>query len=264
MNLSLPPQLNVVLTAQAAQTYFYVALTILIAVIVDSILRSLIKIPKHFENRRARTYATILRNIITVIVYAIALHVVFIELGINITPLLASAGILSVIIGISARAFIEDFISGFFILSQSSIAVGDYVKIEDAEGYIDSINLRTLTIRSETGAMYIFPNGLVKKVINYSRQRARILIDIPIKNNQQIDPAVKAAEQALEQLEASPDMAGALIAGSLVEGVDDFKPVGPIILRVSLHTYPAMRWKVGRKYRYLVKKALEKNKVLLG
>src|SRR5437667_12373606 len=132
---------------EIAQGLFYVSLTILVAIIVNRILRSFIKVPKKFESRRAHTYVTIVRNIVTIIIYTITIYVILVTLGVNFTPLLASAGIIGVIIGISARTAIEDLINGFFLLTQDSIAIGDYVKLETAEGYIEKIGARTLTVR---------------------------------------------------------------------------------------------------------------------
>jgi len=153
---------------ELAKTLFSISLTVLVAIIIDNILRAFIKVPKHFDNRRSQTYATILRNIVAIVVYIIALYVIMTQLNVNITPLLASAGIIGVAIGLGARTLIEDLISGLFLLSQDSIAIGDDIKIDDAEGTIEKINFRTLTIRSGTGALYIIPNGQIKKVINFS------------------------------------------------------------------------------------------------
>src|SRR5476651_773144 len=221
---------KIAISSSAARSAFVVSLTILISVIADNLIRSFIKVPKHFDNRRARTYVTILRNITTVIVYAIALHVIFIELGINITPLLASAGIIGVIVGIGARAIIEDLISGLFLLSQDSIAVGDYIKIDEAEGYIESIGFRTLAVRGDDGALYIIPNGQVKRVINYSRHRSNVFIDISIKADQRIDIVLAAMEKALEDLQKDPDLSTTLYPGSSVNGINGYTADGRMIL----------------------------------
>src|SRR5437667_221240 len=188
-------------SSELAKTFFSISLTILIAVVVDHLLRSLIRVPKHFDTRRSRTYVTILRNIIAVVVYAIALHVIFLELGINITPLLASAGIVGIALGLGAKSLIEDLIAGLFMLSQDSIAIGDFVKIDDVEGTIEQIGFRTLTINGDNGALSIIPNGQIKKVINFSRTKSRLQIDIPVKADQAIASVLKALEEALAQLQ---------------------------------------------------------------
>ena len=157
------------LTPEAAMNLFFISLTILIAYVVTRILRVIIKLPENVENRRRETFATILRSVVTVIVYIIALHVIFGILEINIAPLLASAGILGLTIGMGARALVEDLIGGMTLLSQEAIAIGDEVEIDGSVGKIEKISLRVLMIRAKDGSLHIIPNGMVKKVINYSR-----------------------------------------------------------------------------------------------
>src|SRR5882724_706585 len=257
MHFSFSPQL--------AKTFFTISLTLLVAVLVDQVLRSLIRVPKHFDTRRSRTYATILRNIVTVIVYAIALHIIFLELGINITPLLASAGIVGLAIGLGAKSLIEDFIGGLSLLSQDSIVTGDIVKIDDIEGSIENIGFRTLTIRAENGSLHIIPNGQIKKVINFSRHRTRFFVTIPVKTDQKIELILKAFAEALTALEKDERFSEVLYDGSLVDGIEDFRPEGNyMVMRTTLVTPPAHRLIIGREFRYLVKKTFEKYKIQLG
>jgi small-conductance mechanosensitive channel len=251
--------------SQAAATkYLYVSLTLLFAVLIDNLLRSYVRVPKAFNNKRAITFVTIVKSCITVLVYIIATNIIFIQLGINVTPLLASAGIIGVILGISARPIIEDLITGVFLLSQHAIEINDYVKIDDAEGYIESIGLRTLTIRTLSGATVIIPNGLVKKVMNFSRHRANVTINIPLKTDQDIDKILEAAENALKLLKKDTTIAQALYPGSSVSGIDDFvSNAGNLnmIVQITIVTTPPKRWTVGNKYRYLLKKEFEKAKL---
>src|SRR5260221_13402285 len=118
------------LSPEIIRSILYVIITILLTIIADHLLRSLIKVPKHFDNRRAQTYAAIIRNLVTIVIYVISLQIIFIILGINLTPLLASAGIIGLTVGIGARPLVEDLIGGLFLLSQNAIAVGDYISIE--------------------------------------------------------------------------------------------------------------------------------------
>lgn len=247
-----------------ATTYFYVALTLLVAVVLDNLLRSYVKVPKAFDNNRAITFVTIIKSTITVLVYVVAINIIFILLGINITPLLASAGIIGVILGISARPIIEDFLNGFFLLSQHAIEINDYVKIDDAEGYIESIGFRTLTIRTESGAVIIIPNGLVKKVINYSRHRSNVIINLPIKAEHPVDKILEAAENALKQLKQDKSLEPFLHSGSTVDGIEEFvNNAGhfSMLIQVTIVISPSKRLVVGNKYRYLLKKEFEKARI---
>ncbi len=247
-----------------ARNIFNVALILLIAILVNQLLRSFVRVPKGFDNRRTQTYASIIRNIITILVYAVALHVVFIIFGINITPLLASAGIIGIALGFGARPLIEDLIAGIFLLSQASIAIGDYVKLDDIEGYIESIGFRTLTIRTDEGALSIIPNGQIKKVINFSRHRANVIIDIPVKADSNVDAVLKVLKESLSALEKDTDLSSSLFPDSIVNGLEDIKPAGPMMIRTTIVTHSSLRWEVARKFRYLVKKGFEKNKLAFG
>jgi small-conductance mechanosensitive channel len=247
-----------------ATTYFYVALTLLIAVLVDNLLRSYVHVPKTVSSKRAITFVTIVKSVITLLVYIIAINIIFILLGINVTAILASAGIIGVILGISARPIIEDLITGMFLLTQHAIEINDYVKIDDAEGYIESIGFRTLTIRTLTGATVIIPNGQVKRVINFSRHRSNVLINIPVKSDHAIDPILKAAENALKDLKKDESIASSLYTGSAVRGINDFvSNAGNLyaVIQIEIVTSPLKRWSIGNTYRYLLKKEFEKAKL---
>jgi small-conductance mechanosensitive channel len=248
-------------SAAMIKTFIYAGLTLLIAVLIDYILRSLIRVPKHFNNKRTKTVAAIIRNLITSVVYVFAGYTILTIFGINLTPLLASASIIGVIIGIGARSIIEDFANGIFLLSQDSIAIGDYIKVNETEGIIELIGARTLTIRTLDGAVHIIPNSVIKELVNYSRHKFNIFIDLPIKANQEIDKVIKAANNALKQLEAEPDYADALFPGSEVNGIEDYKNLEIMIIRITLTTYPARRWEISRRYRFLIKKEFEKHKI---
>ncbi len=241
----------------------YVCLTILAAIVVDNLFRAFVKNPKKIANRQARTYAEIAHKTITVIVYSIAVYFIFKEIGIDITPLLASAGIVGIVIGIGARALIEDFINGFFLLTQDSVAVGDYVKIDDTEGTVESLGFRSLTLRGDGGELFMIPNGMVKKVINYSRHRSNLFIDFPIKSDQDVDPVVKSMEDALAELRNDKKYKDFIFEDSRYLGITDFKIDGKYIARSKITTISTMRFEAARKYRYLVKKNFEKQKVVL-
>lgn len=255
------PDISIPFSKNLTQVLFFISMTLFLAVIIDTILRSFIKVPKNFENRRSRAYVTILRKTITIIVYVTAMYFICVELGIDITPLLASASIVGIVVGIGARALIEDLINGFFLLSQDAIAVGDYVKVDDSEGTIEKLGFRTLTIRGDSGELHIIPNGLVKKVINFSRHRSYMSVDFPVKADQDIDLTLKAMNDALKELQRDKDVLDFIFKESDVLGIEEYKTDGKMILRAKLVTISDVRLTVVRKYRYLVKKNFEKLKI---
>jgi len=248
-------------SAAMIKTFLYAGITLLIAVLVDYILRSLIRVPKHFNNKRTQTVAAVTRNSITIIVYVFAVYIILSIFNVNLTPLLASASIIGVIIGIGARSIIEDFANGFFLLSLDSIAIGDYIKIGDSEGTIEKIGARTLTIRALNGTMQIIPNGQVKELINFSKHRFNTFIDLAVKTNQDIDKIIKAAETALKQIQDDPEYAEFLFPGTEVNGIENIANFENMSVRVTITTNATRRLEIARRYRYLVKKEFEKHKI---
>lgn len=253
------------------KTYIYAGLILLIAVLIDYVLRSLIRVPKHFNNKRTQTVAAVTRNVITITVYVFAGYIIMTLFGINLTPLLASASIIGIVIGIGAREIIEDFVNGLFLLSLDSIAIGDYIQIgttfiqgDNTEGIVERIGARTLTIRAENGAFHIIPNGQIKKIINYSRHKFNIFIDLPVKANQDIEKITKAAENALKQLQEDPDFTEAVLPTSQVDGIEGFGNPEIMTFRITLTTFPIRRWEIARRYRFLIKKEFEKYKLVFA
>lgn len=252
------------LSSDMVKNYIYVGVTLFVAVLLDNLIRSFIRIPKHFDNRRARRLTALTKNIVTVLVYAIAAYIILTILGIDLTPLLASASIIGIIIGIGARSTIEDFVTGLFLLSHDSISLGDYVKIGDDEGTIERIDSRTLNIRAQDGSLHLIPNSQIKALTNFSRSKANILIDLPLKSNQDINKTIKAAEDALEALKTDKVYGDAIQNGSIVNGIESFSNPEMMILRVTIITAPIRRLEIGRKYRYLAKREFEKHKILFA
>ena len=257
-----------IFSAAMIKTYLYAGITLLIAVLVDYILRSLIRVPKHFNNKRTNTAVAVIRNIITIFVYIFAGYIILTLFGINLTPLLASASVIGIVLGIGARDIVEDFINGLFLLSLDSIAIGDYLQIgttfiqgDVTEGVVERIGARTFTIRVADGSMHIIPNGQIKKIINYSRHKLNIFIDLPVKANQDIDKITKAAENALKQLQDDANYTDSLFPGSEVNGIEEFKNPEIMTFRITLTTSPIRRWEIARRYRFLVKKEFEKHKL---
>ena len=156
------------------------------------------------------------------------------------------------------------FANGIFLLSLDSLSIGDYIKINETEGTIELIGARTLTIRTLDGAVHIIPNSVVKELVNYSRHKFNIFVDLPVKANQDIDKVLKAADDALKQLQKIPDYADILFPGSEVNGIENFANLENMIVRVTITTYPNHRWEIARKYRLLVKKEFEKHKILFA
>ncbi len=245
------------------QTLGNIVVPILIAMGVNRVVQRFFRVPKNLASPRSDTYVSLLKSIFTVLVYLVAIYVILNTLKINMTPIFASAGVLGVIIGLGLRAFIEDFFTGILIFTEDTIRVGDYVDIGGAEGVTESLGLRTVRIRDKNGAVHIYPNREIKKIINYSRRQARVIVDIPIKVNQPVERAIDALEAALSELRKNKDLGKLVHENSRIEGVEAINP-GHLVLRVLILTRASERWNAGRTFRRIALKELGKANILLA
>jgi small conductance mechanosensitive channel len=126
----------------------------MIAFILNHLLQRYIKIPLNMQSSRKNTYFSVFKSIIATIIYSMAFFYILSELKINLTPIFASAGIISIIIGLGIRSLVEDFFSGMFILTQDTVRVGDYVEIGLTNGVIESLGFRTIRVKDQNECTY--------------------------------------------------------------------------------------------------------------
>lgn len=255
--------INLGITSISIHSVLTVILPFVIATALSRIINRYIHIPKNLESPRTKTYLATMQSLLTMTIYVIAAYYVLTQLHINVTPLFASAGVIGIIIGLGVRSFIEDFFTGILILTQDTISVGDYVEIGGAQGITEAVGLRTVRIKDQNGAIHIFPNREIKKIVNYSRRLARVVIDVPIQSNQPVDRAIKALERAITELKKDKVLSTLISEGSRVQGIERISG-GSVAIRVLIITRAAFRWDTARRYRYLALRQLEKSKILLG
>jgi small conductance mechanosensitive channel len=244
-------------------TLVKVIVPVVVALIVNHAIDKFFRVPKNLTSPRASTYVSVFKSFLRVIVFAISGYIVFTVLAINMTPLFASAGVVGIILGLGIRTFIEDFFTGMFILTEDTIRVGDYVDIGGSEGVTESLGLRTVRLRDRNGAVHIFPNREIKRIINFSKRQARVIVDMPIKSNQSVDKVFEALTRALAAIRKDPAVGDFIQENSRLEGVDSISN-GVMIVRVLLITRPSERWNVGRTFRRIALKELERAGVLLA
>lgn len=236
---------------------------LLLAAIIQMVLIQFIRVPKRLESRRAKTYVAALHNTVSIIVFSTAIYFILLRLGVNITPLLASAGVVGVVVGLGSRSLIADFIAGLFLLTEDSIRIGDTIKIGSAEGTVETIRLRTLSMRDTQGAVHIIPNGEIKTVINKSRGTTHMTIDIPIKPSTKIDTVLSLLTSCLTVLAKDKAFKHEILPSSGIRGIESIGK-DSIIVRAVIDTRSSKRLDIARHYRYLIKKAFEKKKIQIG
>ncbi|WP_234396943.1 mechanosensitive ion channel family protein [Bacillus massiliglaciei] len=201
-----------------------------------------LKSPIRVSERREATLVRLLENILTYVVYFIALITILEVCGIEVKALLAGAGVIGLAIGFGAQSLVKDIITGFFIVFEDQFSVGDYVKIATYEGEVIEIGLRTTKIKCDTGEIHILPNGTIAQVTNYSILNSMALIDLSIPNDGSVDQAEKVLNEELEGMEERIE---GLVHSPKVLGIQEVN-ADEIILRIAAETKPRMSREIDR------------------
>lgn len=151
--------------------------------------------------RRAATLGGLLKNVTSVTCNFVMLLIILSELDFDLGPLLASAGVLGLAIGFGAQSLVKDVITGFFIIFEDQFAVGDVIKSGEYRGTVEMIGIRTSRIRGLNGEIYIVPNGMITSVTNYSLSNSIAIVDLPVKNDQQVKDTVALIQSALSDIQ---------------------------------------------------------------
>ena len=206
--------------------------------------------------KRARTLGTVIRNVATALVVGIAALMILRELRVDIAPVLTGAGIVGLAVGFGAQTLVRDIISGFFLILEDQVRVGDAAAINGTAGVIEAINLRTVVLRDVEGTVHVFPNGAISTLANRSKEYSYYVIDLRLSYTEDPDRASAVLRQAGEQLQAD-DRFGPLILEPLeIMGIDGFAEWW-IQLTLRIKTVPQKQWEVGRELRRRILKAFD-------
>ncbi|WP_040206683.1 mechanosensitive ion channel family protein [Neobacillus jeddahensis] len=211
--------------------------------------------PLSTSERREDTLSKLLDSVLTYVIYFIAIMMVLSVLGINVQALLAGAGIVGLAVGFGAQSLVKDIISGFFIIFEDQFSVGDHVRIDQFEGTVETIGLRTTKIKSWTGEVHILPNGSIVQVTNFSINNSIAIVDVGIAYEEDIEKAEKVIGELLEKM---PEQYEDLIKTPELLGVQTLGP-SEVTLRIVAETLPMKHVSVARKIRKDVKLYLDEH-----
>jgi len=206
--------------------------------------------------QRAHTIGAVLRSVASILIWSIAVLTMLEELGVNLAPLLAGAGIAGIALGFGAQSLVRDFVSGLFMLLEDQFGVGDVIDTGVAVGTVEGVALRTTRLRDADGVVWHVPNGVITRVGNKSQQWSRALVDVTIAYDADVSAAVDVIRGATEAVWHEPEFASRILAEPLVLGVESVIP-GAVIVRITARTRPQEQPEVEREIRLRVKAALE-------
>jgi small conductance mechanosensitive channel len=221
--------------------------------LVDGLLSAHRPAGRYLEERRARTLATLVKSVLRYLVDFLVILTVLSMMGIDTSSLLVGAGLLGLAVGFGAQNLVRDFLSGFFILLEDQFAVGDHVRVGGMEGVVEEMGLRTTRLRSFGGEVHIIPNGKIEDVTNMSRGPMRVMFDVSVAYESDIDRAIAVIDEALARYAAKSED---IVEGPKVLGAEQFGESG-VNLRIWARARPLQQWAVARDLRREVKKALD-------
>ena len=209
--------------------------------------------------KRTETSRTIITSVVSYIWYFIIIGVVLGIFGLDITSILAAAGVVGIAVAFGAQTLVKDILSGLFIWGERSLAVGDVVTVNDLSGTVESISVRTTTIRNFNGNVFIIPNGDIRTVINMSRgfKRAVVNVPCPYEENQErlvamVKEEMEIAAQEIEGITSVPDVMSIVSFDS-----------NAVILQIAVPCPVGQHWRVERDIRSRVKARFDREGILM-
>jgi small conductance mechanosensitive channel len=208
------------------------------------------------RQQRATALNSILRNAASITIFSIALVIIVGDMGLNLAPVLASAGVLGVAIGFGAQNLVKDFLAGIFMLLEDQYGVGDVIDIGTVSGTVEAVSLRITRMRDVNGVVWYVRNGTIKKAGNESQGWARAVVDFPISYERDVSRVRELMQHAAAQLWLDPSFSGVILEAPEVWGIQELSSQG-VVMRVTAKTVPLRQWEVARELRERLKRALD-------
>lgn len=206
--------------------------------------------------KRVMTLVSLLRTLATLVIWGVVGVVVLAQLGLDVTPILAGAGIVGLAVGFGAQNLVRDVISGFFLVLENQVRVGDVAIVNGTGGLVEAITFRTIVLRDLAGVVHVFPNGTVNTLSNMTMGWSAYVIDVRVAYKEDTDRVVAVLTRVAEELRRDPAYAPLILEPIEVFGVDDFRE-SEVVVKARLKTQPIQQWTVGREYRRRIKQAFD-------
>jgi small conductance mechanosensitive channel len=206
--------------------------------------------------RRIETLGSLLGSTLAVVVATAALLMILAELRINVLPLLTGAGIAGLAIGFGAQTLVKDVISGFFLILENQVRVGDAVVVNGQSGIVEALTLRTVVLRDVSGTVHIFPNGSITALANQTKDYSYAVVDVTVGLREDPDRVIAILTAIAQEMRTSSPIAASLLAPFEVMGVESLTATA-MTIRVRLKTVPLKQWDAAREFRRRLKKAFD-------
>ncbi len=211
---------------------------------------------KSWFEKRASTLSAILTTTIGIVAIVVAISMILSEIGVDIGPLLAGAGVVGVALGFGAQSLIKDFLNGLFIMLEDQFNKGDVIKIGETGGMVEDINLRRTVLRDLDGIVHTIPNGQILIVSNYTQDWSRVNLDIPVAYGEDLDKVFAVINRVGNELANDPNFSKLVKTPPQALRVNNFGDSG-IEIKILGETQSMSRWEVTGELRKRLKKAFD-------
>jgi len=248
---------------------FHIIVILVLAWVLLLVSRKLIGLFRDFlkksaasaeDERRIETLARIFRYVATVLITLVAGMLVLSELDISIAPFLGAAGVVGIAVGFGAQSLVKDFFSGFFMLLENQVRVGDAVELAGKLGVVEEVTLRNTVLRDNEGNVHYIPNGEITVVTNKSRGYAFALIDIGVAYREDLDEVYAVIRAAGAELRADPETGPKILEDIEIQGVQNWAD-SAVIVRCRIKTVAMEQWAVRRIFLARLKKAFDMHNI---
>lgn len=221
------------------------------------------ELPSGVRAQQLRTLSGVIYSVGVFVIIFIALMQVLPLIGINMGPLLASAGIAGLAIGFGAQALVHDVINGFFILLENQYDIGDTVKIAGVQGSVESMTLRRTVLRDADGSLHTVPNSQITVVSNFTRDWAQVTLHVPVAYDEDSDRVIKLLQEVGTELRQDMEFSEMMVADPEVPGIDKVSP-GQVDYLMLVKTRPGSQYAVSRELRKRIRDCFVKNKIKMA
>ena len=218
------------------------------------------KLPPGVSVQQFRTVTSVLTSVGVFVLFFVAALEVLSLLGLNLGPMLASAGIAGLAIGFGAQTLVHDFINGFFILLENQYDIGDTVRIAGVKGTVERMSLRMTVLRDEDGTLHLVPNSAVQIVSNTTRDWAQLALRVTVAYSEASDKVIKLLEEVGEEVRHDPAYSADIVSDIQVPGIDRVG-AGEAEYLILIKTRPNKQYAVSRELRRRIKECFEKNNI---
>ncbi|MGD8941293.1 MAG: mechanosensitive ion channel family protein [Gammaproteobacteria bacterium] len=204
------------------------------------------------QQKRVETLIRLVRQAIFIVVWVVVGLVILREFGVDIAPILASAGIAGLAVGFGAQNLVRDVISGFFMILENQVRVGDVAIVNGTGGLVEKVNFRTIVLRDLSGTVHVFPNGTISTLANLTNEWSAYVFDIGVAYKEDVDRVMTLMREVGKEMREDEAFGPLMVDDVEVFGVDNFAD-SAVTIKGRLKTKPIKQWDVGREYRRRVK-----------